>query len=612
MRFENYYNKLLHCYYGKSIGGTLGMPYEGKTNLMNLTFYDPIPTEMVGNDDLDLQVVWLECIRRFGLPIRSKILEEGWMTYIRSMWDEYGVAQRNIRHGLYAPLSGFFDNKFTAGYGSAIRTELWAGLAPANPDLAVRFATEDATVDHAGDGVDATRFIAAFESIAFEEDNLDKIFAKALKYVNPRSRFYAALSDTKKWINQFVDYRTAREHIIAKYGTQNFTDVCVNIPFVMLGLFYGKGDFGRSVCIAVNCGYDSDCNGATCGAILGLLHSNDIPQEWIEPIGNKLVLSPYMVGTHQADLLDEMCMQIASICSDIQEFYQTGLRIIDKPDFLPKYGIYHKPWRNRDFENVKTDEYTSVAALSPFYIALHYPTDIAITVGGEAEYELELVSEKDAEISLEAFMPYPWKVDLSQEKVILLAEQPKRIPLTVFAPNQDKHNYIEHMDISISTNGFTQNGTFGIPVKKQWLVVEKAETFENCPKDVDFNDAEILYEANSFVTVPKGVHYFTIEFKSPAAISEAIVVFEGTRKMRIWFDDELIDETNGEWYVPASHRGPEGILNYRKRVQLQPKWQRVVVEVADGKSGEFFFGIFKPYGHEWLEDVEFRRSFTGS
>ena len=37
-----------------------------------------------------------------------------------------------------------------------------------------------------------------------------------------------------------------------------------------------------------------------------------------------------------------------------------------------------------------------------------------------------------------------------------------------------------------------------------------------------------------------------------------------------------------------------------------------VVEVADGKSGEFFFGIFKPYGHEWLEDVEFRRSFTES
>ena len=69
MEFINYYNRLRSGFIGKSIGGTLGMPFEGTTEMLNLCYYDPVPTGAVGNDDLDLQVVWLECIHRFGLPI---------------------------------------------------------------------------------------------------------------------------------------------------------------------------------------------------------------------------------------------------------------------------------------------------------------------------------------------------------------------------------------------------------------------------------------------------------------------------------------------------------------------------------------------------------------
>jgi len=61
--------------------------------------------------------------------------------------------------------------------------------------------------------------------------------------------------------------------------------------------------------------------------------------------------------------------------------------------------------------------------------------------------------------------------------------------------------------------------------------------------------------------------------------------------------------------VPASHRGPGLTLNCRKRINIQPKWHHVVIEIADGEEGEIFFGLFKPYGHEWLEDIETRKAF---
>jgi ADP-ribosylation/crystallin J1 len=40
----------------------------------------------------------------------------------------------------------------------------------------------------------------------------------------------------------------------------------------VLGLLAGEGDFGKSLCIAVNCGNDTDCTGATLGAPLGILY----------------------------------------------------------------------------------------------------------------------------------------------------------------------------------------------------------------------------------------------------------------------------------------------------------------------------------------------------
>ena len=88
--FETYYKKLLACYTGKAIGGTLGMPFEGKTDTSRITYYDPVPTAMVGNDDIDLQVVWVDCLRRNGFPVNRKHLADSWK-HVHFGPDEYAV-----------------------------------------------------------------------------------------------------------------------------------------------------------------------------------------------------------------------------------------------------------------------------------------------------------------------------------------------------------------------------------------------------------------------------------------------------------------------------------------------------------------------------------------
>ena len=67
-------DKIIACYQGKNIGGTLGAPYEARNHYLHLSYYDPVPTEPATNDDLDLQLVWLRHLAEFGFGLTGEQL----------------------------------------------------------------------------------------------------------------------------------------------------------------------------------------------------------------------------------------------------------------------------------------------------------------------------------------------------------------------------------------------------------------------------------------------------------------------------------------------------------------------------------------------------------
>ncbi|UKI30427.1 MAG: ADP-ribosylglycohydrolase family protein [Lentisphaeria bacterium] len=140
------------------------------------------------NDDLELQAMYVAALDRMEHPeINREILAEIWVRHMNFHCDEYAVAMRNLALGIRPPWSGSYDNFYINGMGAAIRSELWACLAPGNPELAVRFAREDACIDHAGDGVDAEVYLAALESLAFVETDLRMLIEAALSYLPKES-----------------------------------------------------------------------------------------------------------------------------------------------------------------------------------------------------------------------------------------------------------------------------------------------------------------------------------------------------------------------------------------------------------------------------------------
>ena len=295
MKFNRkmYYDKVKACWTGKNIGGTMGAPYEGNTNMQNISGFGTPKGKPKPNDDLDLQLLWLCAVEECGIRnITPRTLGEYWLTYIPPHWNEYGVAKANLKLGLVPPLSGEYNNdRWKNSNGAWIRTEIWACLFPGFPELAVRYAYRDACVDHGhGEGTYAAMFVAALESMAFFEKDIRKLIDKALTFVPENCRLAESVKLAFELYDKGTPFADARNAVVECTSDLGWFQAPANVSFVILGLLYGDGDYKKSMILAINCGDDTDCTGATIGSIMGIIGGMEAtPSDWVEYIGDEIV-----------------------------------------------------------------------------------------------------------------------------------------------------------------------------------------------------------------------------------------------------------------------------------------------------------------------------------
>lgn len=333
--------KILGCWLGKSVGGILGTPYESDPRTHELIWYDPVPDGMLPNDDIELQVMYLYGLARMAHPaVNREILAGLWPKHMNFHVQEYAVALCNLRRGLRPPWSGRYDNPFSDGMGAAIRSELWACLAPGNPELAAAYAREDACIDHDGEGVHAEVFLAALESMAFVEADLRKLISAALEFVPPRCGIARQVAETCRIWDESGDWKQIRNHLCEKGATEFVSCVLPNVPLTVLALLAGGGDFGRTICTAVNCGMDTDCTAATAGAIRGILAPESISEEWLAPVGRTVAVRPECCpGVKAPETLDRLTDEILALGERLGEFREPP------PEPEPDWSCYAIPAR---------------------------------------------------------------------------------------------------------------------------------------------------------------------------------------------------------------------------------------------------------------------------
>ena len=340
----DYREQVLGCFLGKTIGGTLGARYEGRNGYLYLTGYDPVPSGAVPNDDLDLQLVWLAMLKETGLEFGYPELGRSWLEHIDFHADEYGVAIANLKKGILPPYSGLHNNFFTSGIGGAIRTEIWSCVAAGDPAVAAAWAELDSSVDHYGDGVTGAVFFALLESHLFQSGSLRESIDFARRNL-PECKFRRMVEDAVICFDSGRSYESARDFLAGKYRSANFTDINLNGGFIMLGLLYGEGEFKRSVLYAVNCGQDTDCTGATVGAILGiLLGAGGIEPELAAPIGERIVVGDYIRNLQYPETLSELVREIVALHEQLPSRKRSAMALPYRPAALTDFSE-EIPWR---------------------------------------------------------------------------------------------------------------------------------------------------------------------------------------------------------------------------------------------------------------------------
>ncbi len=287
---ENYYDKVLGAWQGKSAGVTLGAGLRGQLTPGRYNYYSPIPGQPVASIALDFPLVWLGVLEECGPDITPADLALGWLEHLDYPQDEFGYAALNLRRGVPPPASGAYANWFRHATGGVMRADLWAMLAPGAPQVAAAYAYHDAKLDHSEEGVWAAMFLAAVGSAAFFLSDAFTLLTIGLAMIPRTCRTARAVKTALAAAGRGASWLEARESVQHEVGHKNYTDAPQNIGFFTIGLLYGGRDFGAGLCAACNCGYDAEVVGGALGAILGIREGSiGLPDNWLRPIGDIVI-----------------------------------------------------------------------------------------------------------------------------------------------------------------------------------------------------------------------------------------------------------------------------------------------------------------------------------
>ncbi len=402
-------DKVFACWTGKNIGGTLGEPWECKKHTHALTYYEPVPGKAAPNDDLDLQLIWLKMLEEQGTDPSVSVFAEYWDRYAcRYPWNEYGFFMRNFERGLYPPVAGCFENYFVDEMGSPIRSEIWACLHPADPQSAARMAWKDSALDHAGgEGMYGEMFWAALQSAAFVESDPFKLIQTGLNMIPLSSHVGRSIREAVWCYHSGRTWGEARERIAGRFGHLQPCNAVPNHGFTIIGWLYGK-DFGDRLCKAVNCGYDTDCTGATLGALLGITGGTEgIPPEWSSPIGNEIVLHPFTGDCGAPADIEELTERTLTLAESALSG-KRGVKLGDG-DVFPA-DVQTRLFRNSlAREALRQDIDSSVKCAEDGEIRLHYGGEPVIRPGIGKDICVSLVPDTAKRVDLT--VPEGWKLE---------------------------------------------------------------------------------------------------------------------------------------------------------------------------------------------------------
>ena len=265
---------------------------------------------MESDDDIRYTVLGQKILHKHGRDFRSADVVHEWFnvgyyyfcTAETQAYRNFVIRGDAFRNPVPAPtLDDTADwtwfvhhlNPYREWIGAQIRVDSYGYAAPGDPGLAAEFAWRDARISHVKNGIYGAMFCAAIIAAAFATDDVREIIEAGLAEIPATSRLYAELRQVIAICDQhgcdFARYEEVFVALHALLGHYHYVHTNNNAGLCVVALLLSGGDFHKGITLAVMGGWDTDCNGATVGSVVGAIAgARRAPTHWTGRLNDTL------------------------------------------------------------------------------------------------------------------------------------------------------------------------------------------------------------------------------------------------------------------------------------------------------------------------------------
>jgi ADP-ribosylglycohydrolase len=270
---------------------------------------------MARDDDIDYTMLNLHLLETRGFDFGPEDVGQKWMAMMPFLktYTAERAAYRNLVYGLRPPETALHSNPYREWIGAQIRADMWGYVSPGDPARAAWLAFQDASLSHTKNGIYGAMWAAALIAASFVAPTMRAALAAALAQVPPHSRLAEALDDVLGLYSSGIDWESARNDLAERYyGQYSFIHTVNNAAVVAAALLWGEGDYTRTIGLAVQGGWDTDCNGATAGSVFGAMHGTKaLPAKWIDPLNDVVRSAVFGFDNSRISTLAERTLKLA-------------------------------------------------------------------------------------------------------------------------------------------------------------------------------------------------------------------------------------------------------------------------------------------------------------
>jgi ADP-ribosylglycohydrolase len=280
------------------------------TPLSHFSGYAPV------DDDYYYEMVAVRAFEKYGIGLTVQQLGQQWLENNAGSWGSSEQALWLLKRGIRAPDTGHPRyNKLWWTIGPQFSSDVYGALSPGMPNVAAEMARRLGHINGYAEGTDGAVFVSGMISIAFVEKDPRVVVRKAAILIHPDSPYrkcldmIIAMADAGSQPEQI--FRAIDERWGMEYPATN--NAVVNGGFVATSVWFGGGDFQKTIQLAVHAAdfSDADCNAANAESVVAAIGGmRALPSEAVSELNDR-VKGAFMGPLQLTPPVDESIAELA-------------------------------------------------------------------------------------------------------------------------------------------------------------------------------------------------------------------------------------------------------------------------------------------------------------